>query len=130
MQILQLHCMIRPEAVQKAAMSLSLPIAITRLLSENARNIFRGLIRITHISILEASRVQRCGERHGILGPAVIQRHSGGVCLRFRRRHVKHHVAHAGEKRRCSKAKDDDRPMHRQPGARLLNFSPICTSNP
>ena len=54
-------------------MSLWLATAKTRLLSDNPRNIFRSLICITKISILEAGRGH----------------------LRFRRRHVKHHVDHA-----------------------------------
>jgi hypothetical protein len=47
-------------------MPLALAIAITRLLSQNVRNLFGDGISLADIRDLELSRIQRVRKRHGV----------------------------------------------------------------
>ena len=47
-------------------MPLALAIAITRLLSQNVRNLFGDGIGFADIRDLELSRIQRLRKRHGV----------------------------------------------------------------
>jgi hypothetical protein len=55
-------------------MAHSLAIAITRLLSENVRNLFRDGIRFADIGNLELRGIQCLRERHGVFSLLEVNR--------------------------------------------------------
>ncbi len=66
MQMLQfVECKLA-KTIEQTAMPLALAIAITRLLSQNVRNLLGDGINFADIRDLELSRIQRLRKRHGL----------------------------------------------------------------